>query len=193
MDERDARNDGLTGVSNGDVEEFTTLFKRYYKPLVLFANTIVKDDDVAEDLVQAFFCKLWEERGSLARVTRGKSYLYQSVKNCSYNYLRHQRVVASLVPPDEAFDEDILQTIAEEEIYAELIRQVDLLPPKCREVMLLKLQEVDVPTIAATCQITEETVRSQYRHGKTLLKKQLLPAFKNSLSLQLFLSIMQDL
>ena len=178
-------------VSQGDRQAFTAIFKKYYKPLVLFAAARVKDDDAAEDIVQAFFCKLWEERASLARVTHCKSYLYQSIHNCCQNYVRHRRIVAALPPPDEVLDDNLLQAIIEEELYTELMRQVDLLPPKCREVMLLKLQDMDVSTIAATCHISEETVRSQYRHGKTLLKKQLSPAFKDALPL--LLSVMETL
>ncbi|MDR0765439.1 MAG: sigma-70 family RNA polymerase sigma factor [Odoribacteraceae bacterium] len=193
VEETHAEKDELALISTGDMSVFTSTFKKYYRPLVLFANAIVKDVDVAEDLVQAFFCKLWEERSSLARVTCCKSYLYQSIKNCCQNYLRHQRVVAALLPPGEVLDETILQTIMEEEMYVELIRQIDLLPPKCREVMLLKLQEMDNSMIATTCHVTEETVRSQYRRGKALLRKQLQPAFKNSLAFPLLLSIMKDL
>lgn len=37
------------------------LFDRYYRPLVLFADEFLKDRSAAEDLVQDFFVKLWED------------------------------------------------------------------------------------------------------------------------------------
>ena len=183
----------LSLIGQGDMLAFTTTFKRYYKPLVLFANSIVRDGDAAEDIVQAFFCKLWEERETLARVTRCKSYLYQSIKNCCQNYTRHRRVVATLLPPEETLDTNLLQSIIEEELYVELMRQVDRLPARCREIMLLKLQDMDTSMIAKTCRVSEETVRSQYRRGKTLLKEQLSPAFKESFMFPLLVSVMETL
>jgi RNA polymerase sigma-70 factor (ECF subfamily) len=193
MEEKHANQATLALISQGDEAAFASIFKEYYKPLVLFANAIVKDSAAAEDLVQAFFCKLWEERESLTGISRCKSYFYQAIKNCCQNYLRHQRIIATLPPVEEVQEEGILKTIMEEEVYVELIRQVERLPSKCREIMLLKLQGMDTTEIAAICHVTEETVRSQYRHGKTLLKKQLLVIFKDSFLLPLLLPIVDNL
>jgi RNA polymerase sigma-70 factor (ECF subfamily) len=190
---RDVHHETLVLISEGDTSAFSLIFKMYYRPLVLFANAIVKDSDVAEDLVQAFFCKLWEERESLARVTCCKGYFYQAIRNGCQNYCRHQRVVARLPPPEEGQEKSILQAITEEEVYLELIRQVERLPGKCREVMLLKLQGMDTLDIATACRVTEETVRSHYRHGKDLLRKQLRSLFKESLLLPLLLAVVDGL
>ena len=64
-------------IRQGDCMSFTTLFKKYYKVLVLFAHSFVKDKDVAEDLVQSFFCKLWEDRLTMAKITNCKNYLHR--------------------------------------------------------------------------------------------------------------------
>jgi RNA polymerase sigma-70 factor (ECF subfamily) len=183
----------LALISKGNISAFTSIFRKYYKPLVLFAHAIVRDRDVAEDLVQALFCKLWEERASLARVTYFQGYLYRSVKNCCQNYCRHRQLVATLPIPSEVQDEEILSTIIEEEVYLELIRQIDRLPSRCREIILLKLRGMDTPAIASTCRVTEETVRSQYRRGKNLLRKALLSRFKDSTLLPLLLTIIDGL
>ena len=37
------------------------LFDRYYRPLVLYAGSLIDDDTMAEDLVQEFFVRLWED------------------------------------------------------------------------------------------------------------------------------------
>ncbi len=39
----------------------TALFERYYKPLVVFAGSYVRDVQEAEDLVQEQMVKLWEK------------------------------------------------------------------------------------------------------------------------------------
>ena len=49
------------------------LFDRYYRPLVLFADEFLKDSSAAEDLVQDFFVKLWED-DYLLKVAEGVSW-----------------------------------------------------------------------------------------------------------------------
>jgi RNA polymerase sigma-70 factor (ECF subfamily) len=169
----------LARVSKGNIPAFDKLFKTYYKPLVLFANTILKDPDVAEDIVQAFFCKIWEERATLDRVTSASAYFYRAVKNYCHNHRRHQQIIAALPPPEEQHDAGILRLLIEEEAYTLLLRQVDALPPACRQVILLKLQGMDTTAISHACHVSEDTVRSHYRHGKTLLRARLLPILKD--------------
>lgn len=159
-------------LSQGDTTVFTRIFTAFYKPLVLFAFSSVREKEAAEDIVQAFFCRLWEERQTLSGIKHPKSYFYQAVRNACLNYIRHRKVVSEL-PLAEEEDATILQTLVEEEIYLELIREIERLPSKCKQIMLLKLKGMDNTAIAAEQNISEETVRSQYRHGKDLLRKRL--------------------
>ena len=57
------------------------LFDRYYRPLVLYAGTLISDDTMAEDLVQEFFVRLWED-DYLERIESKalSSYLFSSVR-----------------------------------------------------------------------------------------------------------------
>ena len=90
-------------IRQGDCMSFTTLFKKYYKVLVLFAHSFVKDKDVAEDLVQSFFCKLWEDRLTMAKITNCKNYFYIAIRNRCHNYIRNNKLIP--VPfPDNLTD-----------------------------------------------------------------------------------------
>ena len=55
------------------------LFERYYRPLVIYASNLIHDDMMAEDLVQEFFVRLWED-DYLEHVTDKalSSYLFSS-------------------------------------------------------------------------------------------------------------------
>jgi RNA polymerase sigma-70 factor (ECF subfamily) len=48
--------------------------------------------DVAEEIVQEVFIKLWERREELEFNSSVKSYLFRAVHNTSLNYLRHLKV-----------------------------------------------------------------------------------------------------
>ena len=61
------------------------LFDRYYRPLVLYAGSLIDDDTMAEDLVQEFFVRLWED-DYLKHIEEKalSSYLFSSVRNSCY-------------------------------------------------------------------------------------------------------------
>jgi RNA polymerase sigma-70 factor (ECF subfamily) len=74
-------------IKEGDIKAFESVFRRYYASLCLYAFSITKRKDVAEEIVQELFFILWKERGNLRIRHSLKSYLYGAVKNQS---LQHQ-------------------------------------------------------------------------------------------------------
>ena len=57
----DINEDGLLlcNMGNSSDEAFATLFRKYYKDLVLFAGTILCEQAICEDIVQTIFLRLW--------------------------------------------------------------------------------------------------------------------------------------
>ncbi len=163
----------LKQISEGNQAAFTTLFKRYYKPLVLFAYSFVRNQNVAEDLVQNFFGKLWEKQEYSENISYCKSYFYTSIKNYCQNYIRDQKIITDIPVPEESTESNILNLIMEEEIYNKLTQAIQQLPEKCKKILLMKLQGIENTEIASQLNITEETVRSQIRRGKNILKTRL--------------------
>lgn len=112
------------------------LFKEYYRPLVLWADTFFDDIHVSEDLVQEFFIKLWEKNFSEKLTPHTlKSYLFTSIKNQSLNLLeKHDplRKAASLTcinpaaPEYDDLDEQLLHYLEE---------KIDKLAPRSRDVL----------------------------------------------------------
>jgi RNA polymerase sigma-70 factor (ECF subfamily) len=96
----DIRVDALTGVSEsvliagmrrGDPTSMTTLFRGYFTALVAFVRSYVGSVDEAEELVAAFFARLWERRETWAPRHTIESYLFASVRNAALNAERAAR------------------------------------------------------------------------------------------------------
>ena len=68
-------------------EGFQDVFQRYYVSLSLFANRYVDDEEVAADIVQDVFAKLWQIRTDFFYLHQVKSFLYTSVRNKALNEL----------------------------------------------------------------------------------------------------------
>jgi RNA polymerase sigma-70 factor (ECF subfamily) len=56
---------GILPEGRESIESFEQLFKKYYAPLVVYASRYVSGIDVAREIVQDFFVRLYERRNSL--------------------------------------------------------------------------------------------------------------------------------
>lgn len=157
-------------LAAGDKRAYEAVFREFYRPLVLYARKFVLDGDVAEDIVQGFFCHLWEDRKHMAEIKSFITYFYSAIRNRALNYIRDKHIV-SLEGVEIEKEEDFLKEMMEEEIYRELYAAIRELPDKCRAVFMLKLAGKENTEIAAELKVTEETVRSQLRRGRELLRK----------------------
>jgi RNA polymerase sigma-70 factor (ECF subfamily) len=71
--------------------EFNELFSLYYEELCRVVIPIVHNPDVAEDVVQDVFVKLWINREALVVNTSFKAYLYKASVYRALDHLRKQK------------------------------------------------------------------------------------------------------
>jgi RNA polymerase sigma-70 factor (ECF subfamily) len=160
---------------------FKYLFTKYYSNLVLFSNRIVTDLAIAEDIVQDVFANLWEKQKSIITNSEIKSYLYNTVKNSSLNYLRHKKVEKAYQNKTSINHNeiDIQREIIYDEVYSELRKAFNSLPPKCKKIYGLYLNNLKAKEIAEDLNIAIETVKAQKRRAKKLIKQYLKKSIKN--------------
>jgi RNA polymerase sigma factor (sigma-70 family) len=72
--------------------EFDALFRQYYKTIRNFIYFRCGDRDMAEDIAQDTFVKLWEVRDRVDRKTV-KSYLYTIAQNTTINQQKRQQLM----------------------------------------------------------------------------------------------------
>lgn len=157
--------------------EFKVLFDRYYVPLCLFADRYLENEEMAADIVQESFLKLWQLRKDFFYLHQARSFLYTTVRNKSLNELDHRKVVSeytlqALQKSKESFFTDHL---IESETYRVLSEAIDQLPPQTRAVMRLALDGFSNAEIAQELTISGETVHSlkkiAYRKLRVVLKE----------------------
>jgi len=104
-----------------------------------------------------------------------------SAKNASYNYHKHMKVKKMYADEKKATEKKeifFLDKVLEEEIYFHLIKSVDSLPQRCREIFELSLRGVKNAEIAIQMKISVETVKSQKKRGKKLLENLMKPLLR---------------
>lgn len=161
------------------------LFKRYYKPLVSFANSIISDQIYAEDLVQEVFYHFI--RGEVyLKITPEvlATYLFRSVKNASMDRLNQKKI--PVTPLDSLrfnIMEEEYQTIDPELILA-IHQAIHTLPMRTRLVVeAVFIRGKKYKEVAEELNITVNTVKTLLASGL----KQLRALFSETLLLFFFL------
>lgn len=153
-------------IQSGDEEAFKVVFDLYYRHLVLYAVRFVADRDMAENIVQNVFVKLWEKKASLD-IESVKAYLIVSVRNQCHNELKHQKVVRNFEAQfvHEAYNDE--PDLPDAEVMDRINRVIDELPEQRRKIF--KMNRVDgmkYKEIADALCISPKTVEVQI--GKAL-------------------------
>lgn len=154
---------------------FNALYKRHWADLVDVAFKRLKDEDVAEELVQEVFLNLYLKRQSLTITTTVAAYLHGVLKFKVLDEIRARLVRNNYReewlnrPPVLAAD---AHTLLENKELSELIVKLsEQLAPKCREVFLLKhQQQFSNKMIADQLQIAEKTVEGHISVARKTLK-----------------------
>ena len=98
--------------------ELQDLFVEYYPALKSFAVRYVGAAEVAEDLVQDVFLRLWEKTNPLQGVRDVSAYLYQMVRFRAIDYLRSEKTKEQTVRKYIAgLAEEEEEAYLEEEVY----------------------------------------------------------------------------
>lgn len=154
-----------TGGARRDVAAFEALFRTHYAPLCDFVNGYVRSREVARDLVQDLFLRLWERAGTPASALAA-AYLYTAARNRALRHLRRQRVAeryARLVlRRAERTEAGPAEVVDEHELTRALERAVSELPERCRLVFTLsRHRHLSNAEIAAALGISVNTVEHQ--------------------------------
>lgn len=156
---------------------FELTFKKHYKGLTNYACTLVKDAEMAEEIVQNMFYKLWEKREQVAISESVSGYLYRSVYHDSLNYLKHLKVrgqYQSYAMQQEQLDHPASQQLEAKELQERIYRALNELPEKCRTIFQLsRFDELKYQEIADQLNLPVKTVENQMGKALKLLRSKL--------------------
>lgn len=81
----------LEGIIMGSVPAYEMLFRKHYSRVKNFICMIVKDRELAEDIAQDVFMKIWTGRASLSPDKSLKNLLFVMARNGAINALKTMR------------------------------------------------------------------------------------------------------
>lgn len=181
----------MARVKAGDDEAFNELMLRHEKTVVNLVYRFTGNREIAGDLAQEVFLRIYRASGRFEAKAKFFTYLYKVTLNLCRNYRAkaQRRQTTSLNAPRTGFENDDLITrdiedpigSAEEQVsrmeLSEMVREaVESLPEQQREaVVLQRFKGLAYEEIAEALNLSVPAVKSRIHRAKLNLKDKLTP------------------
>ncbi|MBD3630478.1 sigma-70 family RNA polymerase sigma factor [Cyclobacterium sp.] len=166
----------LDGFRNGDRKAFEKIYQYYRIPVIRFSVSIIKDEQEAENIYHEVFMKILKRRKNIKPELNFNSYVFTSVKNEIFDYLKALNKNNSL---KEQFWEKIHQQEdecgkAKEEQLTRMESIIQNLSPKRRKILEMNyFEKKSYNEIADILMISKNTVKNQLVKAKFILRKEM--------------------
>ena len=175
----------IHSLKSGNNQAYKYIYDHHYVLLCKIAYEFLKDDFLAESIVDDIIFHLWEKRDTLEITTSLRSYLVQAVRNRCINYLnleREKREVRFSVIDQQGewinsvfpSDDYPLARLLENELEQEIRNAIDRLPEECKVVFKKsRFEEKRYEQIAEELGISVNTVKYHIKNAISRLSADL--------------------
>ena len=173
--------DLLNALRRGDPSALESVFRLHQSAVFRHLLYRVRDPELAHDLVQDAFVRLWDHRTHLKPQTPVLPYLLTIANHLLIDHRKHEQIRRThepLVQPTRASDSENPELATREAILQEmLIACVNRkLPEGCRNVFIMsRIDGIPNPEIARRLGIAPKTVENHLNKALKILKKHLAP------------------
>ena len=161
----DREHELLKQVAEGDEQAFAEVFHHYRDKIYSYSLKLLQSEEVAKEITQDVFMKLWISRAKLTEVACLDAFLFTIARNHCFNLLKRsalERKAGARLATTSILDNNTEQTIYFNEYRRLLEQAIAGLPPLQRDVYLLSYVEgLKREEVAKQMNISPETVKSQ--------------------------------
>ncbi|MHC1703732.1 MAG: RNA polymerase sigma factor [Tenuifilaceae bacterium] len=161
--------------SKEELSWFRSIFDQHYESIRSFAYYKTGDVDLADDIVQEVFIKLWTNRESVKDETV-KALLYTIATNTIKNHYKHQKVVYNFQKQEvsnETSDEADSQLL-QDELNKRLQDALAAVPEKAREVFLMnRIEGLTYVDIAERLGLSVKAIEKRMSEALSVLRSRI--------------------
>ena len=153
-------------------KEFKEAFDQYFEAIRNYIYFLSSKVDLAEDLAQDTFIKLWDTRDKIVKKTI-KSYLYAIARNLTINHLKREKLKYTFVSQQDKnpFSESPEYVLLEKEFKQKLENALAELPEGNREVFLMnRIEGLKYAEIAERIGLSVKAVEKRMSKAIRILK-----------------------
>lgn len=166
--------------AEGSEYAFTQIYERYQDRVFVTAFSILKDRELANDIVQEIFLQVWNRRIAFAQVSNLEAFIYTMAKNLTLTYLRDRstEIAASYQYSQtrNLVDNSIGNNVMEQDYELILNQTLEQLPLQQRRVyQLSRVEGLKHEAIAMQLKISDSTVNNLLTTALKSIRRRLKP------------------
>ncbi|MFI5163368.1 MAG: RNA polymerase sigma factor [Sphingobacteriales bacterium] len=167
----------LSRLRNGDRLAFDELYSRHWERVYAQAFKKLNDPDVAKDITQDVFIRLWINRET-NHIDHLEAYLFAAVRNNIFRYLKEEGrfiPIADLLLETRSYWSEPDAATLERELRQAYEAMLSSMPPAQQTIFKMRFQEeLSTQEIAEQLNISRKTVQNQLTKAVSMLKTSLL-------------------
>ena len=172
----------MLDFQSGETCAFESLMEKYYRRILNFIYRYLNNREVAEDLTQEVFMKVYHARHSYQPKAQFRTWIYTIAKNLSLNEFKKFRFSVlenELIQSVEDNNPRADQMLADQEMVQVIKKAIGELPENQRlAVILHRYEDFSYEEIAQTMGLSVQAVKSLLNRAKESLRQKLSSFFK---------------
>jgi RNA polymerase sigma-70 factor (ECF subfamily) len=165
----------LLQVAKGDERAFHVLFDTYRDRLYFYVLQIQDSKEIAEDIVQDTFLRIWLRRDQLPAIEHFNAYIFRMAQNAVMTGLRRKALETTIL--QEKMAPVTTEAGVDDQLHFKLVKDViqkavSTLPEQQKKVYLLRREEGRrIREIAQALNISEITVKRHLNRAQKALRQ----------------------
>lgn len=185
----------LSKLREGDQRAFKRLYDHFKMGLANSLVRVLRDDELAKDVLQELFIRIWNNRETIDPQLSFKAYLYRIAQNLVVDYYRkaaRDKSLQALMLQEEGWYSHVEEQLDKKENAAMLHALLQKLPEQQRRAYVLhKIEEKSHQEISEIMQISASTVNKHIHYAHRFVKAQLIqsPFYLRALLIGLMMTL----
>lgn len=165
-------------AAQGSEPAFTLLFNRYKHKLYSYLLSLTASPQIAEDIIQDTFLKLWKDRAGLEAIDHLGAYLFTMTRNLAINALkriaRETAILSALQPQQNNPVATAPDNLSLKEVEQLLHQTIQSLPPQQKLIYTLSREQgLKHEDIAHQLHLSSSTVRNHIVQALRTIRKKI--------------------
>ena len=159
-------------------KDFKTSILPVSKKLLRFATHFLKDEDLARDVVQDVFLKLWQKRETLEEIENIEAFAMRMTRNRCLDVIRANKTVPIDAEVDRKLKEktiDVHSKVELSESAAQIKKLIEKLPDLQRTIMQLRdIEQLSYDEIAEATDLKVNAIRVNLSRARKKVRDEFL-------------------
>ncbi len=157
---------------NSKVSDFEHFYKKSFDEFFVYALTRTGNREIAMDICQESFTKLWNELHTGKKIDNLHGFFYRILRNKIIDFYRKKKSLSLDDLREQGFEPIANQTTHESREIQTILKKLETLPDTYRDIVIMRfITELSIPEISERTGLSENVISVRLHRGKLLAQE----------------------